>query len=686
MQANLLTILILTYSGRVKQAEATERVFLPASTFQLANRYKGLGNIGKLRRKLVVGWDQTGGELTETEVIASGEVVENDIATTNKAEVTPSTMYNVEVLAVTTTSTIDATMPDIYDDSMAIDKGNKKENIENHNKEIQIEIAADKEHWFINEDIQNELTKEDFKRNDKSLLNLFPFHLQNVSQTHDASHSDHHDTHKIDRATEILDQLSTTAPDSSGRRCVDKVMMREETEYDEILTCDHSYDERCHTSYVTKYEPHQEQECDENFRKVCTIDYEKKAVHEVVEVCTTHFVKDCDVEGKDVCRTVYESECSTVQIVHLVEDDVVTCKTEEEKKCIDVTEGFRTVEKCDSWPVERCSVEKKEVKKYTPKTSCQKVPKKMCSPNGCGIKEGPVERQDKVKTVVFDNPIEECDMEPLRTCKHVTKLVPKLEATQECVDVPKEICARSKVNPRRVKKPSIQKWCFTPQVEKVSMGQCQKDEDCKEDSHICEDNVCLTGCRQHSQCEEGKICSGNACIEGCAGDEDCPTGHSCLSNKCRVVAGKVLVESLTIKTVSCTGCSEQSEGVKLSLLGERTAEFSSGYPCSTSAQVPLNHQDVLDFSAGLARFAGSSNADQTAMGECFQAPLNGIVRGGNLTWVGEGTWVPSSICVDWQSSNYAYECKLEQVPRSENAWQVAGCQEDQVRQKCLEVV
>ena len=53
-------------------------------------------------------------------------------------------------------------------------------------------------------------------------------------------------------------------------------------------------------------------------------------------------------------------------------------------------------------------------------------------------------------------------MEPLRTCKHITKLVPKLEATQDCVDVPKEICARSKVNPRRVKKPSIQKWCFTP--------------------------------------------------------------------------------------------------------------------------------------------------------------------------------------------------------------------------------
>merc|ERR1740137_298101 len=648
MQANLLTILILTYSGRVKQAEATERVFLPASTFQLANRYKGLGNIGKLRRKLVVGWDQTGGELTETEVIASGEVVENDIATTNKAEVTPSNMYNVEVLAVTTTSTIDTTMPDIYDDSIAIDRGNKKENIENHNKEIQIEIAADKEHWFINEDIQNELTKEDFKRNDKSLLNLFPFHLQNVSQTHDASHSDHHDTHKIDRATEILDQLSITDPDSSGRRCVDKVMMREETEYDEILTCDHSYDKRCHTSYVTKYEPHQEQECDEKFRKVCTIEYEQKAVHEMVEVCITPFVKDCDIDGEEVCHTVYESECATFQIVHQVEDDVANCKTVEERKCQDVTEGFKTVNKCDTWPVEKCSLEKKMVKKYTPQTACQKVPKEMCSPKGCGVKEGPVQCQDKVKTVIVDSPIEQCDMEPLRTCKHVTKLVPKLEPTQECVDVPKEICARSKVNPRRVKKPSIQKWCFTPEDKsgkdsgkesgnesgKESKGECQTDRECQEDGNICEKDICVPGCRQSSQCQAGSICVGSACIPGCDTADDCSPGFSCSQRKCRVTAGKVLLGSFTIRTLSCTGCTEQSEGVKLSLRGQRNAEFSSGLPCSSSASIPLNHQNAEDFgNQGVARFDGSSELEQNMMGDCYMAPLNAMVRGGRLTWV-----------------------------------------------------
>jgi len=268
------------------------------------------------------------------------------------------------------------------------------------------------------------------------------------------------ETSVLEKAT--LAQLEVEEVGEDGRKCVNKVMMREETEYDEILTCDHSYDNRCHTSYVTRYEPHQEQECEEKFRKICTIEYEQKANQEVVEVCTSSFIPDCDVEGEPVCQTVYTSECSTVQIVHEVEDDIANCETVEEEKCEDVTDGFKTERKCDTWPKEKCTISNKKVKKYTPHTSCKKVPKEACSPRGCGVKEGPVNCQDKVKTIISENPVEDCDMEPLRTCKHVTKLVPKLDTVQDCVDVPKEICSRSKVNPRKVKKPAIQKWCFTP--------------------------------------------------------------------------------------------------------------------------------------------------------------------------------------------------------------------------------
>ena len=72
---------------------------------------------------------------------------------------------------------------------------------------------------------------------------------------------------------------------------------------------------------------------------------------------------------------------------------------------------------------------------------------------------------EEVKTIVQDAPKEECSLEPQRTCKHVTKLVPKLTPTEECVDVPKEVCTRSRTNPRKVKQPVIKKWCYVPSEE-----------------------------------------------------------------------------------------------------------------------------------------------------------------------------------------------------------------------------
>ena len=129
---------------------------------------------------------------------------------------------------------------------------------------------------------------------------------------------------------------------------------------------------------------------------------------------------------------------------------------------------------------------KKSVKKYTPITGCTKEPREICAPAGCGFKkvfdnlkqscisyivlicilyQGPLECYDKVQTVVQDAPKEQCSLEPQRTCKHVTKLVPKLEPIEECVDVPKEVCTRSRTNPRKVKKPVVKKWCYVPSEE-----------------------------------------------------------------------------------------------------------------------------------------------------------------------------------------------------------------------------
>ena len=62
-------------------------------------------------------------------------------------------------------------------------------------------------------------------------------------------------------------------------------------------------------------------------------------------------------------------------------------------------------------------------------------------------------------------PEETCNLEPQKSCKHVTKLVPLLKPTEECVDIPKEVCSRARTNPRKVQKPVVKKWCYVPTEE-----------------------------------------------------------------------------------------------------------------------------------------------------------------------------------------------------------------------------
>lgn len=232
--------------------------------------------------------------------------------------------------------------------------------------------------------------------------------------------------------------------------------------YEEVQTCIHDYDRRCHISYVTTYQAQQVEECEENFRKECSVSFEVKAYNESIEVCHSPLVKDCSLPGPQVCRTEYETWCATRQVVHEVEDDVSECREEEEERCEDVTQGYTTQTKCDKWPVTRCEVRKQTNRKHTPETKCIKEPREVCAPEGCTTKEGPVECHNEIKTVVVDQPVESCDLEPIKTCGHVTKLFPVLSPTEECSDVPKEICVMSRINPTKKKRPVIKKWCYVP--------------------------------------------------------------------------------------------------------------------------------------------------------------------------------------------------------------------------------
>merc|ERR1719233_805644 len=189
---------------------------------------------------------------------------------------------------------------------------------------------------------------QDIARGAKSLVNTFPFNANEREEDHH-EHHEHHEEHAAREPSQSLDTrfsrqgedeaaVDFAAVAEAGEKCIDKVEMVEETEYDDVIQCDHSYDKRCHTTYVTNYASQQEEECEENFKKSCFIEYEKIALQETVNVCRKPLVKDCEVEGPEICRTEYESECWTKQ----------------KKACQDETSGYTTNTKCSKWPKEVC--------------------------------------------------------------------------------------------------------------------------------------------------------------------------------------------------------------------------------------------------------------------------------------------------------------------------------------------
>ena len=61
-----------------------------------------------------------------------------------------------------------------------------------------------------------------------------------------------------------------TDPDT-GLCCVDKVSEVTTLEKDPILECTHKNTEQCHYTYVAQFKPAQEEVCEENFEKQCSM-------------------------------------------------------------------------------------------------------------------------------------------------------------------------------------------------------------------------------------------------------------------------------------------------------------------------------------------------------------------------------------------------------------------------------
>merc|ERR1712156_921316 len=204
----------------------------------------------------------------------------------------------------------------------------------------------------------------------------------------------------------------------TGLCCVEKEETVTSLEKEPILECTHKNVEQCHYTYVTQFTPSQEEVCEENFEKQCSITFKQQAFNETVNKCYRPIEKVCNGQGEEECRTVYESSCTTKYV-------------------------------------------EKQPGKFVGDTGCEKLPIEICGA-GCTFEEGPEECHDKVIVSLVDVPEEVCDLNPQKTCRFITKLVPKLKPEHQCTIVPKETCTLKFTQPQQVDKPLLTKWCLDP--------------------------------------------------------------------------------------------------------------------------------------------------------------------------------------------------------------------------------
>ena len=86
---------------------------------------------------------------------------------------------------------------------------------------------------------------------------------------------------------------------------------------------------------------------------------------------------------------------------------------------------FQVDESCEEWPVQKCELTKKTVRKVHPETECRKIPREVCVPNNCAMEQGDEVCRDEVRMQVQNVPQEECELQPEENCHAEAVLVPR---------------------------------------------------------------------------------------------------------------------------------------------------------------------------------------------------------------------------------------------------------------------
>ncbi|CAB4065464.1 unnamed protein product [Lepeophtheirus salmonis] len=173
---------------------------------------------------------------------------------------------------------------------------------------------------------------------------------------------------------------------------------------------------------------------------------------------------------RKICVTKYETECSTIRRMKKMIEDHPRCQIEHLNKC---DENHR----CSRVPSMKCRIEKRQVTKVKPETSCRRVPRNFCRKVNCA-KEAEKKCYYRVQMVNEILPEEKCNYRPQRVCHELdhkkeaeeaeeyknkfNSTRPGVENTPNgCTITPVQKCERRQSNPRTVVKKMKKKICST---------------------------------------------------------------------------------------------------------------------------------------------------------------------------------------------------------------------------------
>eukprot|EP00088_Acartia_fossae_P004629 TRINITY_DN11999_c0_g1_i12.p1 TRINITY_DN11999_c0_g1~~TRINITY_DN11999_c0_g1_i12.p1 ORF type:complete len:459 (-),score=44.03 TRINITY_DN11999_c0_g1_i12:92-1468(-) len=228
-----------------------------------------------------------------------------------------------------------------------------------------------------------------------------------------------------------------------------------------------------------------------------------------------------------------------------------------------------------------------------------------------------------------DNGCEACDTCVNNECQHPECCPETVES--DCTDPYKPICESNECVPKP--------------------GSCKSDEECEGWNAACNSD--------YSNCQ---YCNHdiNICEAGCYSNDNCD-GYNCNNNHTCSTG----VQSITLKTHSCTGCqgaqgNTDEDGPFVILVGDNFAS------CNTQQ---LDHPDKIDFDNGKT----SVFSEESLLQACYKIDLADKLIGGSIHWTSrQGEWKPKNGQVEISFSTGDSDCCCLSKPAINNQDTIAS--------------